>query len=154
MRVLSLFVILLVLTGCPPQEPAVAPPEEVEAEPVENDAVDFSANLQGQPGFEALSGTVMAHVLDGQTHIEISISGASPNAAHPWHVHAGTCATGGPIVGAADAYPVLAVDAAGVAAAEATIDVRLDPAAAYHVNVHGAPGDLATIAACGDVRVN
>ena len=71
----------------------------------------------------------------------------------PWHVHFGTCATGGAIVGDDTAYPRLQVTSGGTASVNVMIRVGLDPAVAYHVNVHKSDAEFNTIIACGDMVV-
>jgi hypothetical protein len=158
MRVLSLFAILLLVAGCAPDEPTVVDDPDA----VENGVDDFNdaegaewrGTLQSQAGYEDVSATATAHVLDGRTHVIAEISGAEPGATHPWHVHQGACESGGGIVGAAGAYPALQVGDDGRASAEGTIDVTLDAGASYHVNVHASPDDLGTIVACGNLQAN
>jgi hypothetical protein len=159
MRSLSLFAILLLFAGCAPDDPA--PPADPDANDMEIaddgydvDAAEWQANLQGRSGFEGVSGSATAHVRDGRTHVEASVSGAPADGTHPWHIHEGTCASGGGIVGDADAYPPLEIGDDGQASAEADIDVALQDGASYHVNVHASPDDLGTIVACGDLMTN
>lgn len=156
MRALSLLVVLLLLTGCPPDDPAVDDPDMDndfdEMEEVEER--EYTANIQGQEGYEDVSGSLTAHVMENETHFDASISGAEAGATHPWHVHEGTCDTGGPIVGSANAYPAFEVGDDGAASADATIGYVLQEGGDYHVNVHGAPGDLGTIVACGNLTTN
>jgi hypothetical protein len=72
----------------------------------------------------------------------------------PWHVHFGTCATGGGIVGADGDYPRLTITGAGSATATATVPMSLDINAPYHINVHLSEAEMATIIACGDLVLN
>lgn len=88
----------------------------------------------------------------GQTGVSVAIAGAEDGAQHPWHVHSGTCGSGGPIVGSATAYPVLSVGGNGRATAQATLALELMPAESYYVNIHQSPTDLGTIVACGALR--
>ena len=82
----------------------------------------------------------------------ITITGANPGALHPWHVHTGTCANSGAIVGSAGNYPVLTVGTDGRASANATIGAALSEGSAYSVNVHRSSSDMGTIIACGDLK--
>jgi len=66
-----------------------------------------------------------------------------------WHVNVGTCATGGPIVGDARAYPRFYVGNSGEAAAIAVIRAGLDLATPYHVSVHESNKPLDKRIACG-----
>lgn len=154
MRIAYLLAFLLILTGCPAddQQPAEDPATfENDMNDMEEEAT-WSANLQGQEGFEAISGEAMATVRDGQTEVQASVEGAPEGGTHPWHIHEGTCESGGGIVGDAGAYPALEIGEDGTAQASATINVELEEGQSYHVNVHASPDDLGTIVACGDLQ--
>jgi superoxide dismutase, Cu-Zn family len=97
-----------------------------------------SAVVQQTVGEQAFTAAVM---------IREDIAGA----ARPWHVHFGTCATGGGIVGDPAAYPPLVTDTAGAATSNVLVRVGLDVNAPYHVNVHESEADLNTLIACGDL---
>lgn len=88
---------------------------------------------------------------DSRTRVAVEIRGADSGASHPWHVHEGSCGSGGPIVGDPAAYPVLTVGAGNEASADATIDVALDPSEDYYVNIHQSTSDTETIVSCGEV---
>lgn len=102
-------------------------------------------DVHGEAAVRALTGD--------ETFVSISVDGEA-GATYPWHIHAGECDSGGPIVGSAGAYPPLSMDAEGEAMAEATLDVALDSEADYYVNVHASPDDLGTIVACGELHTN
>lgn len=87
-----------------------------------------------------------------QTAVSINLAGGQARGAHPWHVHSGTCSTGGGIVGDPTAYPVLRPGSNGSATAEARIGVQLIPGESYHVNVHRASDALGDIIGCGNLR--
>jgi hypothetical protein len=86
------------------------------------------------------------------TVVAINFAGGVAGGTHPWHVHSGSCATGGPIVGEAGRYPPLRPGTGGTAAATTTINVVLAPGQNYHVNVHRSPEQLDQVIACGDLR--
>jgi superoxide dismutase, Cu-Zn family len=111
---------------------------------------DWNARLTSQSG-STITGTSQALVADGRTRVSISISGASSGASHPWHVHAGSCGSGGPVVGPATAYPPLDVGSAGTATGNAELSLTLNEASDYHVNVHQSAADMGTIVACGNL---
>jgi hypothetical protein len=111
---------------------------------------DWTTTIKAK-GASSMRGTGKALVADGKTTATVSLEGAAAGAVHPWHIHEGTCASGGPIVGDAAAYTPLTVGADGRAQGSAQLAVRLDEAHHYFVNVHASPGDMATIVACGDL---
>lgn len=96
--------------------------------------------------------TVLQNEGDTAFTASIDIRNDLAGSARPWHVHFGTCATGGGIVGDDAAYPRLSVDTAGASSTTVTIrDVALDPAASYHINVHESDAQFSTLIACGDL---
>ena len=117
--------------------------------------LDWNTTLSAQGGTQVGgSGSVQsiyAEGLTGNSAAAITITGAASGGQHPWHVHTGTCATGGGIVGAPGAYPVLQPGSNGSASATANLAVGLNPDERYHVNIHRSPSDLGTIVACGDL---
>lgn len=112
---------------------------------------DWSATLQPRNN-SGVSGTVRAQAAVAATGVTITVTGATPNSHHPWHVHTGTCATGGPVYGAATAYPALHIGANGGATATASIGVALNEEQRYHVNVHRSETEMNVIISCGDLR--
>jgi hypothetical protein len=112
----------------------------------------WKANIAGRGNWTGASGTANVRVEGGNTLATLLLTGLPQGGPYPWHVHDGTCATGGPIVGDASAYPPLMVGADGRAEANARlVNLKLNEAKKYHVNVHRSPSDLATIIACGEL---
>ena len=150
MRIQKLFVIgVLALTACSGRG------EDNDADDIDFDATDWSAQISSRAG-ASVTGSANARSLGigggaGSSTASIALSNGTPTAVHPWHVHSGTCETGGPIVGATGDYPLLEVAADGSARATASIGVGMSDESRYHVNVHRSTGDL-TVIACGDLR--
>lgn len=148
----ALIVGLLVVAACSGRG---YDPDQMD-DPDDVGAKDWSADLDARGGtsIEGSSNvqSVYGENITGNTAAAVTIGGASSGAQHPWHVHFGTCATGGGIVGAPSAYPVLQPGANGNATATATVAVGLDPDADYHINIHRSPADLGTIVSCGDLE--
>ena len=90
---------------------------------------------------------------DKSSEAEISIKGATAGAELPWHVHSGTCASGGGIVGDPKAYAPLKVNDKGEAKAEAKLAIATPESGDYHVNVHKSAAELGTIVSCGDLKL-
>lgn len=100
-----------------------------------------------------VSGTVMIMPnAAGQTTATITLAGAPANGTHPWHVHTGTCAAKGPIVGPPSAYTPLTADATGAARLEATLPFAAPGSGSYSVNVHMSPTQMGMIVGCADLR--
>ena len=112
----------------------------------------WKATLAGRAGWTGASGTANARIEGDNTMTTLVLTGLPQGGPYPWHVHEGTCDTGGPIVGPANAYPHLTVGADGRAEASARLlGLKLNEAKKYHVNVHRSPTDLPTIVACGEL---
>jgi hypothetical protein len=112
---------------------------------------EWNATLQPR-GDSEVRATARAATGPGQTAVAINLIGGATGGTHPWHIHRGTCETGGPIVGDANAYPPLRPNTAGAATATAHIGVQLVPGENYHINVHRSPQALNQIVACGNLR--
>ena len=112
----------------------------------------YSANLAAMSG-STVHGTATVHSMTaGQQTVELQVSGATPGATYPWHIHSGSCADGmTPVVGSPSVYTALGTSGDGTASLTATIPVTLDPNQRYHVNVHASPTEMGTIVACGDL---
>ena len=113
----------------------------------------MTAQLASQGGSTVTGTATATHGSDANSfRATASISGASPNATHPWHVHAGRCGDNGPIVGPASAYPVLQADANGAATVNTNVPVAM-PTGPLYVNVHASPTQMGTIVACGNLTM-
>ena len=146
MRILAVIGIVA-LTACTAR---VEPDGDVDVDPVTDAMGDWDANLSPRAN-SGVSGSAAARSTLVNSGASVRIWGAQSGARHPWHVHTGTCASGGPILGAASAYPVLAVGSNGGATASASLDVALSEGQSYHVNVHRSPADMSVIS-CGDLN--
>ena len=112
----------------------------------------WEAVLESREGHDVRGGTV-AISAPGRTRVTAGIRLAPANERLPWHIHAGTCETGGAILGDAAAYPPLDVGDDGRAEAWMTLDYGLQPEQPYHVRVHRAEDDLTNVVACGDLEL-
>lgn len=136
MRIATLLLGTVLLVGCDDDD---------------DDIRRWEADLEGTPAFADVTGTALASTGESRTNVTVTIAGAPVGGEHPWHIHTGTCATGGPILGNPAAYPFLVPTAGGQDTRSATIDEVLLSVQSYHVNVHASPTDLDTIVACGDL---
>jgi hypothetical protein len=156
MRTLALVLAACVVTGSAGcvrvhRDPATGN-ADVDVENPLKSGENWKANITGRGQWTGASGTATARVEGDNTLATLVLSGLPQGGPYPWHVHDGTCETGGPIVGDANAYPPLMVGADGRAEANARLlNLKLNEAKKYHVNVHRSPSDLATIIACGEL---
>ncbi|HEX2094241.1 MAG TPA: hypothetical protein VHG28_17690 [Longimicrobiaceae bacterium] len=121
---------------------------DVDLEPVTQRGEVWNARIADRGG-SGITGTSRVTVREDHTIATLSISGGRSGGVHPWHIHEGTCATGGPVVGPASAYPPLNVASNGQASAEAHLMLQLNEAQSYHINVHASPTEMGNIVACG-----
>jgi hypothetical protein len=116
----------------------------------------WSATLRPSNG-STISGTATADGVGSadSTLVKISIHGAPPNAALPWHVHNGPCGATKAVLGSEAAYPRLRSSSAGTAEASVTVPVRPSKTGSYAIQVHrgtGAPGKPGSdVIACGNL---
>jgi hypothetical protein len=118
-------------------------------------AIEWHATLQPTEVGRTIQGDAVVRMKVGEPAFTaaITVRTDTPGAIRPWHVHYGDCRSGGGIVGSDEAYPRLAVGTDGVAMSDVLIRIGLDPAAAYHVNVHCSDAEFDRIIACGDLVV-
>jgi hypothetical protein len=113
---------------------------------------DWNAALAGRGAFTAITGTLRASVDGENTTATIRLTGLQPRSHHPWHIHEGTCETGGPIFGDPNWYAPLHAGDDGTAEGTARlVNLKLNEARKYHANVHASPSNMGTIIACGNV---
>jgi hypothetical protein len=124
------------------------PATEERTEPI---AGDRDILIAPNSGFEVEGDADVEELDQGGTRVDIDIRGAASSSMLPWHLHEGTCGSGGGIVGDPAAYSPLAPGQDGTASSEASVDVTLSPGADYHVNVHKSPSETETIIACGEL---
>ena len=153
MRIATIAVAILAAAACSRTLKVETDPSsgrvDVDREPA-GAAQAWSGTLNPVAG-SGVSGTARGTSGHDMSHVTVSVSGAQAGARLPWHVHEGKCGdTSPPIVGPASAYPVMTVGADGRATAEAHLNLDLNEAKNYIVNVHASPTNLGTIVSCGD----
>jgi len=111
----------------------------------------WRASIMPQGG-TTVHGTAIAHVYAmDSTVVSVLLTGGTPGAVYPWHVHTGSCASGGPVLGAPPAYQPLTVTSGGTAAGGSVVTTGLTSGKQYHVNIHASPTAMGTIIGCGDL---
>jgi hypothetical protein len=104
----------------------------------------------------ALSGDAIVRmdVDDRVFRARVTIRNDQWGSVRPWHVRAGRCSTGGPIMGDADDYPALMTDRDGTATISIEIPVALDATNDYHVAVLPSSSKSAMPIGCGNLRLD
>lgn len=87
----------------------------------------------------------------GATDVAVKYTGDIAGVTRPWHVHIGSCAKGGAVLGGAAAYAPLRVSATGAAEGKATLRLALPDSGSFYVNIHESATNMSKIVACGDL---
>ena len=94
---------------------------------------------------------MVAGKVSGTTAVEDTYARDAAGAVRPWHIHEGSCAKAGPVLGAASAYAALRVDAKGAAEGKATLRLARPESGSFYVNIHESAAAMNKIVACGDL---
>ena len=139
--------LLILAIGCSPNH---RPPQAVDAQAP---SIRWSASLIPRPESE-LPLSARALIVPGhgtrESYAIVSISRGHPGHRLSWHIHHGSCASPGTVLGANELYPTLLIRADGNSQATAALPLDIPSSAPYHVDLHPSPGT--TIIACGDLR--
>lgn len=85
------------------------------------------------------------------TLVRVVISGDTPGAFRPWHLHAGQCGDPGPVVGPEQSYARIRINARGNGVAVIELPIPFPEAGALFVNVHESLKAMNTIVTCGQL---
>ena len=85
------------------------------------------------------------------TRVRVVISGDTPGAVRPWHLHTGQCGGQGPIVGPEQAYANIRINARGNGVAVIDLPIPFPEAGALFVNVHESVKAMEHIVTCGQL---
>ena len=100
-------------------------------------------------GGGTVRGGAMVEAKDAQsTRFTITIRNAPANTTLPWHMHAGTCAAPGNVVGSG--YPELRAGPGGTAEAAVTLAIAPPSAGPHVIQVHSPTGAPVS---CGDLKL-
>ena len=89
---------------------------------------------------------------DAQNQTTLMITGGAVGSVMPWHIHTGSCAQPGGIVGPPTAYTAVAAGADGAGTVVVTLPFAAPTSGTYSVNVHKSPSEMSTYVACADLR--
>lgn len=125
---------------------AVSPPKAEEA--------FWQASFGSRNGADVTATADIRPAPGGHDFVMLAVSGGKAGDVYAWHVHSGTCATGGGVVGSASDYRPDTVMNSRTRMEVAQLGVYLDPTQKYHIDIHRSPTDTVTILACGDLSVS
>ena len=87
-----------------------------------------------------------------QAKVTLTITGAKANSTLAWHLHQGKCGSNGSLIGDANAYTPLKVDANGSGNATTTVSAALTERGEYYADVHASADQGSTVSACGNLE--
>lgn len=88
------------------------------------------------------------------TIVSISYKQDVAGALRPWHVHVGSCAKPGPVLGDPSAYAALKVAPDGTTKGKATLALAWPSDGDFYVSIHESAANMRTIVACGDLLMH
>lgn len=114
--------------------------------------VEWGGTIAGKDGRKITGIATAKPTADGAgMEVQVTLDGDTPGATRPWHIHSGSCAKSGGVVGGARAYTPMAIDPKGHGSAKATLPQALPDTGTYYVNIHDASAAMSIIVACGDL---
>jgi superoxide dismutase, Cu-Zn family len=113
----------------------------------------WSAELAPPNGAIGPHGSVVVEPgkLPNHTRVRVIISGDTPGAIRPWHLHAGLCGQTAPIVGPEQSYARIRINAKGNGVAVIDLPIPFPESGALFVNVHESLKAMGTIVTCGQL---
>jgi hypothetical protein len=85
------------------------------------------------------------------TRVRIVISGDTPGALRPWHLHTGLCGEQGPILGPEQSYARIRINARGNGVAVIELPIPFPETGAMFVSVHESLKAMDHIVTCGQL---
>lgn len=115
-------------------------------------ATTWKGKFSGKEGSKLTGDVSITPTADGAgAEVNVMIMGDAPGAVRPWHIHIGSCAKGGGVLGGGRAYTPMTMDGTGHGMAKATLPVAVPDTGSYYVNIHESAGNMGSIVACGDL---
>lgn len=115
--------------------------------------IQWTATLQPVGG-SSVAGSAMLMPGGGNTEssVNVSVTGSTSGASHPWHLHRGSCSNDMGIVGSPDAYPMVGIGADGSGRVMIGLPLAIPTSGNYFVSVHRSAQDMAQVA-CGNLTM-
>lgn len=114
----------------------------------------WSAELEPPDGVSGPHGSVVLEPgrRPNHTTVRVVISGDTPGALRPWHLHSGICGEPGQIVGPEQSYQRIRINARGNGIAVIDLPIPFPEAGALFVNVHESLLAMDNIVTCGQLE--
>jgi len=116
--------------------------------------VEFSVTIAGLSGSKIRGSgliTPSEKPTVAKTVVALKFDRDIAGAERPWHIHHGTCAKSGAILGGASIYPAIKVDAKGTGSAKLTLPIVFPDTGVFYLSVHESAKQMSKVVACGDL---
>lgn len=116
--------------------------------------VEFSVVIKGLSGSKIRGSglfTPSEKASEAKAAVTVKFEGDVAGAERPWHVHHGTCAKPGIILGAAKTYPPIKVDAAGKGTLKMALPIMFPDTGEFYLSIHESSANMRKVVACGDL---
>ncbi|MES2525340.1 MAG: hypothetical protein V4617_21795 [Gemmatimonadota bacterium] len=115
-------------------------------------APHWSGTVAGKDGSKTTGSAMMMATSDGAgTEVTLTLKGETASVTRPWHIHVGSCAKSGGILGGGRSYTPITVDDKGSGTSKATLMLAVPDTGSYYVSVHESPANMSNVVACGDL---
>lgn len=112
----------------------------------------WSGKIAGNEGAKITGEVSMQPTADGAgTDVSVMLMGDAASVTRPWHVHMGSCAKGGGVLGGGKSYTPITTDGSGHGMSKSTLPIATPDTGSYYVNIHESAGNMGKIVACGDL---
>ncbi len=113
----------------------------------------WAAAVKGTAGMKLHGSASVKGTEDGkQTMVDFKIKNDVAGSVRPWHIHSGSCAKTGGVVGGGASYPPITINAKGTGEGKATLAMMVPDTGSYYVNVHESAANMGHSVACGDLK--
>jgi hypothetical protein len=115
-------------------------------------ATSWKGKVTGRGDSKITGDAAITPSADGTgAEVNVMIMGDTPGATRPWHIHIGSCAAPGGVLGGGRSYTPITIDGSGHGMSKATLPVAVPDSGSYYVNIHESAGNMGSIVACGDL---
>jgi hypothetical protein len=97
---------------------------------------EWRADLMSKNGSTVVGSAEIDAKGTDSTRMEVKIKGGTARTEYAWHLHSGSCATDGPIVGDKMAYPKLMTDSSGAGEIDVNLAIATPVSGDHSVHVH------------------